>query len=141
MTYTQEVSEASGRRGSTHRKGSVGGIILSPEELNHMRNDDSQLAAEFGYKAVFERRYGMFSSLSFAFSVGGLFTALMTTWAFPLQAGGPACIVWCWFIAGGSSLALTASVCELISAYPTSAGVYYALSRLVPTRYVPVLSW
>ncbi|EXJ83963.1 hypothetical protein A1O3_04630 [Capronia epimyces CBS 606.96] len=84
---------------------------------------DDQLAHEFGYNPVFARKYGTWSSLSFAFSVGGLFTALVTTFAYPLQAGGPAAIVWCWFIAGASSLALSASVSELISAYPTAAGV------------------
>ncbi|KIW74141.1 hypothetical protein Z517_12551 [Fonsecaea pedrosoi CBS 271.37] len=54
---------------------------------------DDQLAHEFGYKPVFVRKYGTWSSLSFAFSVGGLFTALMTTFAYPLQAGGPAAIL------------------------------------------------
>jgi amino acid transporter len=102
---------------------------------------DDQLANEFGYNPVFDRKYGTWSSLSFAFSVGGLFTALVTTFAYPLQAGGPAAIVWCWFIAGASSLALSASVSELISAYPTAAGVYYTISRLAPPRMVPILSW
>lgn len=140
MTENLERAKETERRTSSLRKGSFSNTS-GPERLSCVRTEDAQLATEFGYKAVFERRYGMFSSLSFAFSVGGLFTALMTTWTFPLQAGGPACIVWCWFIAGGSSLALTASVCELISAYPTSAGAYYALSRLAPAGYVPILSW
>ena len=34
-----------------------------------------------------------------------------------------------------------ASVAELVSAYPTSGGLYYTISRLVPRTWVPSISW
>lgn len=71
---------------------------------------DDQLASQFGYAPVFKRDFGLFSSLSFAFSIGGLFTALMTTFAYPLAAGGSAAVVWCWAIAGLGCLAIAASI-------------------------------
>ncbi len=64
---------------------------------------DDQLAHVFGYNPVFHRKYGTWSSLSFAFSVGAC-SPLVMTFAYPLQAGGPAAIVWCWFIAGAPRL-------------------------------------
>lgn len=33
------------------------------------------------------------------------------------------------------------SVAELVSAYPTSGGLYFTISRLAPTKWVPSLSW
>lgn len=39
------------------------------------------------------------------------------------------------------TLFLQLSVSELVSAYPTSGGLYYTVSRLAPNKYVPSLSW
>lgn len=33
------------------------------------------------------------------------------------------------------------SVAELVSAYPTCGGLYYTISRLVPRKWVPSVSW
>lgn len=111
------------------------------ERHNTAAEASNQLSQQFGYKQQLVRKYGVWSSLSFAFSVGGLFTALTTTFVYPLQAGGPAAVVWCWVIAGLGSLSLSASVSEMISAYPTAGGVYYTLYKLAPPNLVPILCW
>lgn len=104
-------------------------------------SDDAQLQAEFGYKPVFKREFGYLSTFSFAVSISGLFATTMTTYSYPLAAGGAAAAVWCWLIAGSGCMCLAFSVAELVSAYPTSGGLYYTVSRLTPQKYVPVISW
>jgi amino acid transporter len=44
----------------------------------------------------------------------------MTTFSFPLYAGGASAAIWCWLIAGFGALCLALSISELASAYPTS---------------------
>ena len=46
----------------------------------------------------------------------------MTTFIFPLQAGGGPAVIWCWMIAGIGALCLAFSIAEVASAYPTSGG-------------------
>jgi amino acid permease (GABA permease) len=104
-------------------------------------SDDAQLETEFGYKPVFKREFGYLSTFSFAVSISGLFATIMTTFSYPLYAGGSAAAVWCWLIAGSGCMCLAFSVAELVSAYPTCGGLYYTVSRLAPKRYVPILSW
>lgn len=131
-----------------HRQRSVGLIeitgpggqrqILNLEEIN---DADAQLAAEFGYKPVFKREFGYLSTFSFAVSISGLFSTIMTTFLYPLYAGGSAAVVWCWLISGAGCMCIACSVAELVSAYPTSGGLYFTLSRLAPKEWVPSLSW
>ncbi|RFU32326.1 hypothetical protein B7463_g4027, partial [Scytalidium lignicola] len=112
--------------------------IINLEELN---DADAQLATEFGYKPVFKREFGYLSTFSFAVSISGLFATVMTTFSFPLYAGGAPAAVWCWLISGAGCMCIALSVAELVSAYPTSGGLYYSISRLAPSEWVPSISW
>lgn len=38
-------------------------------------------------------------------------------------------------------MCIACSVSELVSAYPTSGGLYYTISRLAPKEWVPSISW
>ena len=38
-------------------------------------------------------------------------------------------------------MCIALSVAELVSAYPTSGGLYFTISRLAPKKYVPNISW
>lgn len=38
-------------------------------------------------------------------------------------------------------MCIALSVAELVSAYPTSGGLYYTVSRLAPKNWVPSISW
>jgi len=38
-------------------------------------------------------------------------------------------------------MCIACSVAELVSAYPTSGGLYYTISRIAPTKWVPSISW
>lgn len=101
---------------------------------------------ELGYHATLSREYSMLSVFSFAVSVSGLFATVGTSFIYPLEAGGPACIVWSWLIAGVGALLIAISVAELVSAYPTSGGLYYVCSRVFPEKpsfrgWGPLMAW
>jgi amino acid permease (GABA permease) len=96
---------------------------------------------ELGYEPVFKREFGRLSSFSFAFSISGLYATIATTFTYGLQAGGAPALVWCWLIAGAGCMCIALSVAELVSAYPTSGGLYFTLKYLVPIERVPLTSW
>lgn len=109
--------------------------------LEDLADDDSELATRFGYKPVFKREFGFLSTFSFAVSISGLFSTVVTTFSYPLYAGGASSAVWCWLISGFGCMCIAGSVAELVSAYPTSGGMYYTVSRLAPRRWVPSFCW
>lgn len=67
-------------------------------DLSQMNEADRALTSKFGYKPVFKREFGFFSTFSFAVSIGGLFSTISTTLIYPIQAGGSASAVWCMYL-------------------------------------------
>jgi len=131
-----------------HRKKSVGFVEINGPNgekktinLQDLSEADAQLATQFGYNPVFKREFGYLSTFSFAVSISGLFATIMTTFSYPLYAGGSASAVWCWLISGAGCMCIACSVAELVSAYPTSGGLYFTISRLAPKDWVPSISW
>jgi amino acid permease (GABA permease) len=110
-------------------------------DSSSLSDEGDRRIIELGYKPVFKREFGRLSSFSFAFSISGLYATIATTFIYGLQAGGAPALVWCWLIAGSGCMCIALSVAELVSAYPTSSGVYSTLKYLVPTKYVPLTSW
>ncbi|KAJ9164654.1 Amino acid permease [Coniochaeta hoffmannii] len=111
-----------------------------PQDSSSEDEADKALAA-MGYAPVFKREFSMWSCFSFALSISGLFGTVITTFSYPLYAGGAASAVWCWLIAGAGALCLALSIAEIASAYPTSGGMYFTLKYLAPPKYTPVISW
>lgn len=87
--------------------------------LEDMSDADAQLAAQFGYNPVFKREFGYLSTFSFAVSISGLFATTMTTFSYPLYAGGSASVVWCWFISGAGCLCIAVSAKSRLSRNPS----------------------
>jgi amino acid permease (GABA permease) len=83
----------------------------------------------------------MWSCFSFAVSASGLFATVATTFSFPLYAGGAAAAVWCWFISGLGCMCIALSVSEMVSAYPTSGGMYFTCKYVAPQRWVAEIGW
>lgn len=65
----------------------------------------------------------------------------MTTYSYPLYAGGASAAVWCWLIAGIGAMCLALSISEVASAYPTSGAMYFTIKYLAPEKYVPIIAW
>jgi amino acid transporter len=69
---------------------------------------------------VFKREFTLWSCFSFALSISGLYPSILTTFSYPLIAGGGACAIWAWLLAGAGALSLALSSAEIASAYPTA---------------------
>lgn len=102
--------------GARHRKKSVGLVEINGPDgqrrtvnLEDLNDADAQLAAQFGYNPVFKREFGYLSTFSFAVSISGLFATIMTTFSYPLYAGGSASAVWCWLISGAGCMCIAVS--------------------------------
>ncbi|KAI1620020.1 amino acid permease-domain-containing protein [Exophiala viscosa] len=139
--------EAAGEAPSL-RQGSVSRVEIRDDHgrrktvaLEELNEADQALAGKFGYQPVFQREFGYFSTFSFAMSISGIFSTVTTTFVYPLYAGGAASVVWCWLISGAGCMCIALSVAELVSAYPTSGGLYYTISRMAPAPWVPSISW
>jgi hypothetical protein len=112
-----DVQLHAGGDASSHRRRKSTGIIEinGPDgqrktlNLAEMSDADAQLAAQFGYKPVFKREFGYLSTFSFAVSISGLFATIMTTFSYPLYAGGSAAAVWCWLISGAGCMCIAVS--------------------------------
>ncbi|KAF9074475.1 APC amino acid permease [Rhodocollybia butyracea] len=96
--------------------------------------DDRELVA-LGYVPSFKREFSNLATISFAFSIMGLCSSIATTFDTPLLTGGPSSVVWCWILGACMCLTLGASIAEIVSAYPTSGGLYTASAQLTPKKY------
>ena len=66
----------------------------------------------------------------------GVASSIATTFDSPMiYGGGPASVVWCWFMGCFGCFFIATSIAELVSAFPTSGGLYSASCFLVPRRW------
>lgn len=139
-----------GNGSTTHRRsgfydnangeGDMGGDDTSISA--NSQDTDEQALARLGYKSEMIREFGNLSTFSFAMSIMGMCSSIATTFNTPmLYGGGPASVVWCWFIGSIFNTTLGASVAEIVSAYPTSGGVYTASANLVPRKHRAIVGW
>ncbi|KAJ9125316.1 hypothetical protein QFC22_000273 [Naganishia vaughanmartiniae] len=132
--------QRSGFYADTNKEGDTGGDDSSIS-ANSQDTDEAALA-RLGYKSEMIREFGNLSTFSFAMSIMGMCSSIATTFNTPmLYGGGPASVVWCWFIGSIFNTTLGASVAEIVSAYPTSGGVYTASANLVPRKHRAIVGW
>ncbi|GMM32640.1 Bio5 protein [Martiniozyma asiatica (nom. inval.)] len=115
--------------------------VLSPLPPAIHNPQDADNLANLGYKQEFSRNYDFLSTFSFALSVSGLMGTIAITYLYPLWAGGPAAAVWCWFVGACGCLCIAWSVAEITSCFPTSGGMYFVITHVVPKDYVPLVCW
>lgn len=114
---------------------------VSVQDLG-LDDDDAELARKTGHKSEFAREFRSFSTFSFACSIMGLISSVATTFNTPFAyAGGPACVVWAWFLGSVMNLTLGSAIGELVSAYPSAGGLYSASGLVVPKKYRAVTAW
>ncbi|KAM0753010.1 APC amino acid permease [Meredithblackwellia eburnea MCA 4105] len=105
-------------------------------------DSDAEELARMGYRQEFKREFSNLSTFSFAVSIMGVSSSVATTIDTPLiYGGGPASVMWCWFIGSFMCFCLGTSIAELVSAYPTNGGLYSASAYLVPRRWKPIVGW
>ncbi|EXJ84061.1 hypothetical protein A1O3_04728 [Capronia epimyces CBS 606.96] len=118
-------------------------VALDQTEEGQMHDVDADDAvlAQAGYAQEFRREFTRFSTLSYAIQIMGVLGSVGATWSTPLAAGGPAAAVWCWFSGSFFALCIALSIAELVSAYPTSGGMYFVSKHVFPEKHVPVAAW
>jgi amino acid transporter len=91
---------------------------------------DEQRLAELGYKQELDRSWSGFSNFAISFSIISILAGCFTTFGVGWNNGGPAGIAWGWPIIAGFILIIGFCMSELVSAFPTSGGIYWWASTL-----------
>jgi len=93
-------------------------------------NADEQRLAELGYKQELNRTWSGFSNFAISFSIISILAGCFTTFAVGWNNGGPMAIFWGWPLVSVFILVIGFCMSELVSAFPTSGGIYWWASKL-----------
>jgi amino acid transporter len=93
-------------------------------------DDDEQRLAELGYKQELSRSWSGFSNFAISFSIISILAGCFTSFGLGWNNGGPAAIAWGWPIIALLILVIGFCMAELVSAFPTSGGIYWWASKL-----------
>lgn len=93
-------------------------------------NEDEKLLAELGYKQELDRSWSGFSNFAISFSIISILAGCFTTFGQAWNNGGPVAISWGWPIISIFILIIGFTMSELVSAYPTSGGIYWWASKM-----------
>jgi amino acid transporter len=100
--------------------------IHEPSELSA----DELHLAKLGYKQELSRSWSGFSNFAISFSIISILAGCFTTFGQAWNNGGPVAISWGWPIISAFILIIGFTLSELVSAYPTSGGIYWWASKL-----------
>jgi amino acid transporter len=93
-------------------------------------DEDEKRLAELGYKQELNRSWSGFSNFAISFSIISILAGCFTTFGVGWNNGGSAAIAWGWPITAGFILVIGFCMSELVSAFPTSGGIYWWASKL-----------
>jgi amino acid transporter len=92
--------------------------------------DDESTLAALGYKQELHRSWSGFSNFAISFSIISILAGCFTTFGQAWNNGGPIAISIGWPIISVFILIIGFCMSELVSAYPTSGGIYWWASKL-----------
>jgi amino acid transporter len=92
--------------------------------------EDERRLAELGYKQELHRSWSGFSNFAISFSIISILAGCFTTFGVGWNNGGPMGIAWGWPIVSVFILIIGFCMSELVSAFPTSGGIYWWASKL-----------
>lgn len=92
--------------------------------------DDEAHLASLGYKQELHRSWSGFSNFAISFSIISILAGCFTSFGLGWNNGGPAAIAWGWPIIAAFIMVIGFCMSELVSAYPTSGGIYWWASKL-----------
>ena len=93
-------------------------------------NADEKRLAELGYKQELNRNWSGFSNFAISFSIISILAGCFTTFGQAWNNGGPIAISIGWPLIAAFILIIGFCLSELVSAYPTSGGIYWWASKL-----------
>lgn len=96
---------------------------------DHLSEDERALA-KLGYKQDLNRSWSGFSNFAISFSIISILAGCFTNFGAGWNNGGPISISWTWPILSVFILIIGFTMSELVSAYPTSGGIYWWASKL-----------
>jgi amino acid transporter len=99
------------------------------EKPRELTADEKHLA-KLGYKQDLNRSWSGFSNFAISFSIISILAGCFTNFGAGWNNGGPISISWSWPILGVFILIIGFTMSELVSAYPTSGGIYWWASKL-----------
>ena len=91
---------------------------------------DEMHLAKLGYKQELSRTWSGFSNFAISFSIISILAGCFTTFGQAWSNGGPIAISWGWPFISLFILIIGFTMSELVSAYPTSGGIYWWASKL-----------
>jgi amino acid transporter len=91
---------------------------------------DEKLLAELGYTQELHRSWSGFSNFAISFSIISILAGCFTSFGLGWNNGGPAAIAWGWPLVSFFILIIGLCMSELVSAMPTSGGIYWWASKL-----------
>lgn len=109
-------------------------------DLSTMSDDERKLA-ELGYKQELRRNWSAFSNFAISFSIISILAGCFTTFGQAWNNGGPIAISLGWPIISAFILIIGFCLSELVSAYPTSGGIYWWASKLGGPRAGYYTGW
>jgi amino acid transporter len=68
-------------------------------------------------------------------------TKMMQMWGTAMYQAGSMSVIWGWFITTFFTIIVAMSLAEICSAYPTTGGLYFWVSRLATAEWVPLACW
>src|SRR5882757_1826001 len=92
--------------------------------------EDEKHLAKLGYSQDLNRSWSSFSNFAISFSIISILAGCFTNYGAGFNNGGPISISWTWPILGVFILIIGFTMSELVSAYPTSGGIYWWASKL-----------
>jgi amino acid transporter len=101
-----------------------------PIHEHHALSADELHLAKLGYKQELSRSWSGFSNFAISFSIISILAGCFTTFGQAWNNGGPVAISWGWPIISAFILIIGFTLSELVSAYPTSGGIYWWASKL-----------
>jgi amino acid transporter len=93
-------------------------------------SDDEKHLARLGYSQELSRSWSSFSNFAISFSIISILAGCFTTFGQAWNNGGPIAISWGWPIISAFILIIGFTLSELVSAYPTSGGIYWWAAKL-----------
>ncbi|KAL6755552.1 amino acid permease-domain-containing protein [Haematococcus lacustris] len=131
-----------GRNAMSSSSNTAGGTAMS----SSINTADGTAAShvklwQMGFKQEMPRTLSLASNAACAVSVMSCWTTGATFSAQGLAYGGPVAVIWGWLLVSCASLAVAACLAELVSAFPTSGGLYYWTFVLAPARHRAIACW
>ena len=102
---------------------------IPPHPVPELSEDEKQLA-KLGYKQELSRSWSGFSNFAISFSIISILAGCFTTFGQAWSNGGPIAITWGWPVISVFILIIGFTMSELVSAYPTSGGIYWWAAKL-----------